>query len=164
MGHSITAIILKGEFDKNKALSFDLPPTPLPFGLTLFHINHYYSACWQHQLKTSGYLDTSNIDCIIFPNEIVISEIIKTISSTLNPEYAIILTDYFGGIGNQYTCVFINATNANKNITTINQALQHLGVLAKNGLDEFDTIGLDKIRSQPEHLDKYVELADEYGV
>ncbi len=88
----------------------------------------------------------------------------------LNSNYAIlqpkgnILTDYFGGLGNQYANVFINSNNANSNITTINQALRHLGVLAKNGQDEFDTLGLDKIKKQPDHLDKYVELADEYGV
>lgn len=164
MGHSITAIILKGEFDKDKAKGFDLLHTSLDFGLSLFHIDHYYSACWQHKLNTSGQLALSNIDCIIFPREIAISEIIKNISSSENPEYAIILTDYVGGVGNQYANVFVNSDNANRNITTINQALRHLGVRAKNGIDEFDTLGLDKIRSQPAHLDKYVELADEYGV
>ncbi len=90
MGHSITAIILKGDFDKDKAKGFDLFPTLLDSGLSLFHIDHYYSACWQHKLKISGKLDISNIDCIVFPNEIVISEIIKNISSSENPEYAII--------------------------------------------------------------------------
>jgi hypothetical protein len=164
MGHSIAAIILKGDFDKEKAKGFDLLPTMLDFGLSLFHIDHYYSACWQHKLKTSGQLDISNIDCIVFPCEIAISEIIKNISNSENPQYAIILTDYFGGVGNQFANVFINSNNADKDITKINQALRHLGVLAKNGQDEFDTIGLDKIRSQPDYLEKYVELADEYGV
>lgn len=164
MGHSITAIILKGDFDKDKATHFDLRPISLDFGLILFHIDHYYSACWQHKLKTSGQLDLSTIDCITFPREIAISEIIKTISSLERPEYAIILTDYFGGTGNQYANVFINSDNADRNVTTINQALRHLGVPAKNGKDEFDTIGLDKIRSQPDYLETYVDLADDYGV
>lgn len=164
MGHSITAIILKGNFDNEKAKAFDLFPTFLDFGLSLFHIDYYYSACWQHKLKTFGQLDISNMDCVIFPSEIVISEIIKKISNSKDPEFAIILTDYFGGVGKQYANVFRNSNNVGKNITTINLALRYLGVLAKNGLDEFDTIGLDKIRSQPDYLEKYVELADEYGV
>lgn len=164
MAHSITAIILKGDFDNEKAKRYDLLPTLLDFGLSLFHIDHYYSACWQHKLKTSGQLDISNIDCIVFPSEIALLEIIKNISNSENPEYAIILTDYFGGVGNQYANVFIDSNNADRNITTINQALRHLGVLAKNGQDEFDSIGLDKIRSQPDYLEKYVELAYEYGV
>lgn len=164
MGHSVTAIILKGNFDKDKAKNFDLLPISLDFGLSLFHINHYYSACWQYKLKTTGQLDISNVDSIIFPREVAISEIIRVISTSEMPEYAIITTDYFGSVGKQYANVFKNSDNANKNITTINQALAHLGVLAKNGQDEFDTIGLDKIRTRPDHLDKYVELADEFGV
>lgn len=164
MGHSITAIILKDTFDKNKANAFDLVPIALDFGLTLFPINHYYSACWQHKLKTSGLLDISCMECILFPREMAIYEILKKISHSNNPEYAIIVTDYFGGIGEQYASVFVNANNANKNVTNINEALIHLGVFPKNSLDAFETIGLDKIRTQPAHLDKYVALVEEFGV
>jgi hypothetical protein len=42
--------------------------------------------------------------------------------------------------------------------------LIHLGVKTNGKLDEFDTIGLDKIRSQPDIFDKYLDLSDEYGV
>lgn len=164
MGHSITAIILKGSFAKEKAEEYDLLPTSLDFGLTLFHIDHYYSACWQYKLKTFGQLDISNIECIVFPREIAISKIIKNISNSENPEYTIILTDYFGGVGNQYANIFIGSDNANRNVTTINQALRFLGVPAKNGQDEFDTIELGKIRTQPDYLEKYIKLADEYGL
>ena len=164
MGHSITAIILKGEFDKPKAESYDLKGKELGFGLTLFHIDHYYSACWQHLLKNNRKLEISNIDSIVFPAESALAELIKQISFNIRPEFAIIQTDYFGGIGNQYANVFNDEVNADKNIRTINQALKYLGVIVKNGLDEFDTVGLDKIRSQPGYLEKYVRLADEYGV
>lgn len=164
MGHSITAIILEGEFDKNKAIELDLFPIQLEFGLSLFHINHYYSACWQYKLKTIGFLEISNIDCKIFPREKAISKIIKIISNLENPKFAIILTEYFGSLGNQYANVFTNSENADRNISTINQALRFLGVISKIGQDEFETLGLNKLRSQPEYLDKYIELADEYGV
>ena len=77
MGHSITAIILKNKFDVDKAKHYDLLPITLDFGLTLFHIDHYYSSFWQYKLKTSGQLELSNIDSVIFPSEIAIYEILK---------------------------------------------------------------------------------------
>ena len=89
---------------------------------------------------------------------------IKKISIDEKPLFAIIQTDYFGGMGNQYASVYRYKDNIDKNVKTINQVLVHLGVIANGRLDEFDTIGLDKIRSQPDIFDKYVDLADEYGV
>lgn len=164
MAHSITAIILKDNFDEEKAKKFDLFPVSLGFGLTMFHIDHYYSACWQHKLNTSGALELSNIDSVIFPNEIAIFEILKKITNSEKPAYAIILTNYFGSAGDQYANVFTGSENIDKSICTINQALRHLGVRSEFGQDEFDTVGLCKIRKQPKYLNKYVKLADEYGV
>ena len=147
MGHSITALILKGEFDKPKAESFDLKGKDLGFGLTLFHIDHYYAACWQYSLKTDGQLETPDFDRIVFPTESALAELMKQISCNSCPQFAIIQTDYFGGIGAQYASVFCGSVNADKNIRRINEALKYLGVVAKDGLDEFDTVGLDKIHS-----------------
>lgn len=164
MGHNITALILKDEYDKTVAESFGLSGTKLPFLLTLFHINHYQTACWQFELETVGLLETSISDNFSFPTEIAIAEVIKKISKNENPLYAIIQTDYFGGMGNQYASVYKYKDNIDKNAKTINQVLIHLGVRSNGKLDEFDTIGLDKIRSQPDIFDKYVDLADEYGI
>jgi len=164
MGHNITAIILKDDFDKSVAESFGLFGKELPFSLTLFHIDHYQTACWQFELKTVGQLETSITDSFIFPTEIAISEVVKSISKDEKPLYAIIQTDYFGGIGNQYASIYQYKENIDKNAKTINQVLVHLGVKRKEEFDEFDTIGLDKIRSQPDIFDKYEDLADEYGI
>lgn len=164
MGHNITAIILKDDYDKTVAESFGLIGKALPFSLTLFHIDHYQTACWQHELKTVGQLETSFSNNFIFPTEIAISEVVKTISIDEKPLFAIIQTDYFGGMGSQYANVYKYKNNIDKNARTINQVLIHLGVKTNGKLDEFDTIGLDKIRSQPDIFDKYVDLADEYGV
>jgi hypothetical protein len=155
MPHNITAIILKGNFDKSKAEQFDL------FGKD---IDHYQTACWQYELKTVGQLETSISDNFIFPTEIAISKVVKDISNEDIPFYALIQTDYFGGIGKQYASIYRYKDNIDKNAKTINQVLIHLGVNRIGQLDEFDTIGLDKIRSQPDIFDKYVDLADEYGV
>lgn len=67
---------------------------------------------------------------------------------------ASISTDYFGGFGNQTAKVFVNnekILDQNDEIDwklrPINSALKLLGVERKNGMDEFDTIGLGKYRS-----------------
>ena len=71
-----------------------------------------------------------------------------------NKTIASITTDYFGGPGNQSAKVFLN----NKKILEqddeldwklkpINSALKLLGVEKKSGMDEFDTVGLGKYRS-----------------
>jgi hypothetical protein len=162
--HSITGIILSGEFDRSTAKSFDLVGKDLVLGLTLFQIDHYYSTCWQHLLKTKGELEICDIDSIVFPREIALAEIMRQISFEKQVLFAIIQTDYFGGFGSQYANVFANSKNANKNIKTINEALKYLGVVVQNGLDEFETVGLHKIRSQPEYLERYIELAEQYGL
>lgn len=164
MPHNITAIILKGQYDKSQAENFGLFGHDLPFDLTLFHIDHYQTACWQYELKTEGYLELSFDDALIFPNEIAIAEIVKDISSDDNPLFAIIQTDYFGGIGNQYASVYQYTKNIDIKANTINQVLVHLGVKKEQKLDEFDTVGLSEYRSQPDIFDKYVDLAEEYGI
>lgn len=167
MGHNITAIILKGDLDKDLTKEFGLLEKNIGFELTLFHIDGWYSACWQHLLKTEGELEITNISkdwFMIIPSEIALAEIMKRISKQSEPKFAIIITDYFGGMGFQWANVFSGSTNADKTIETINQALKYLGVTAKSGFDEFETVGLDKIRTQPEYLEKYRDLFDELGL
>ena len=159
MPHNITALILKGDIDLAKAADFDLVPIDLGFGLTLFHINGYYSLYWQYKLGTSGELDIVDPSTYYtFPADMSVAAIAKSISASDEPDFAIIQTDYFGGMGDQHACVFRGAENADRAITMISPALRYLGVTARQGLDEFDTVGLDKIRSSPDHLSKYSEL------
>lgn len=64
-----------------------------------------------------------------------------------------VVTDYFGGIGEQSAKLFIN----NKRIldlnselgdsSPINSVLKQIGIDRKDGLDEFDTIGLGNYRT-----------------
>jgi hypothetical protein len=159
MGHHLTAIILKGDYNQPLAETFDLLGITLTDGLTMFPIDHYFSACWQAKLQTTGELDLNGVDCVIFPRERALSELMTKISTAENPVYAIILTDYFGGIGEQYANVYLKDRLADKNIKKINHALAYMGVKAKDDLDEFDTVGLSRHRSNPDYLEKYVELA-----
>lgn len=70
-----------------------------------------------------------------------------------NKTIAKISTDYFGGSGHQEAKLFVNnkkeydeSSEYNFNINPINDVLKMLGVYKKDGLDEFDTIGLSNFR------------------
>ena len=164
MGHHITALILKGNYNKEIAHSYDLPGRDIGFNLTLFHIDPYYSAYWQCKFGLKDHLKTAKTDYMCFPTEIALAEIMKQVSATSCFDFAIISTDYYGGIGSQFASVYENDTLVSESITKINQALAHLGVKRKNGLDEFDTVGLVDIRSQPDILDKYYDLCEEHNL
>lgn len=63
-------------------------------------------------------------------------------------------TDYFGGWGVQSAKLFVNnkkvydeSDEQDISLKPINTALKMMGVTAKSNMDEFDTIGLSKYRS-----------------
>lgn len=60
--------------------------------------------------------------------------------------FAIIETNYFGGIGEQAASYFENGTKTLDNVD-INEALAKLGVNRKGDLDEFDSINLGDYRA-----------------
>lgn len=71
-----------------------------------------------------------------------------------NKTVAKVETDYFGGLGNQNAEVFINGEKVldqndefDHSLRPINSALKMLGVKRKEGMDEFDTVGLGKRRT-----------------
>lgn len=163
MGHCITAIVLQGDYNTEVANQYDLHGKPLGYGLTLFHIDHVYTACWQKILRVSGELEWNNREGL-YPTEKVSAVLMEKIAATQPPRFAIILTDYFGGIGDQCANVYEGQQLASREVYSINQALAFLGVQPKPGMDAFDSVGLDRIRSQPDYLDRYGDLAEELGV
>lgn len=166
MPHCINAIILKGPYYSALAKTYDLYGIDLGFDLTLFHINHIYAACWQYKLGTKGYLEIPPKDNhLLFPTEKVFAEIARRISN--NPEviFALVETNYSAGIGDQFASVYQNETLLSKEWNRINPVLKHLGVVCSEGLDEFDTVGLDKIRSEPDFLfEDYADFLEEHGL
>jgi len=63
-------------------------------------------------------------------------------------------TDYFGGWGVQSAKLFVNnkkvydeSDEQDISLKPINTALKMMGVTAKSNMDEFDTIGLSRYRS-----------------
>ena len=164
MSHNITAILLKGAYHTEKAAVFGLQGRALDFDLTLFHINHFQTACWQYELQTKGYLPLSFEEPSLLPDHAAIAQVVRQITGHEEPLYAVIHTDYFGGYGHQFACIYRGADNIDTTAARINQVLVHLGVVRAGTLDEFDTIGLGDIRSQPDYLDDYGDLAEQYGV
>jgi hypothetical protein len=67
---------------------------------------------------------------------------------------AYILTDYFGGAGHQEAKLFVNnkkeydkSSEFDWSERPINTVLKKMGIESKDGMDEFDTIGLGNYRS-----------------
>jgi hypothetical protein len=138
----------------------------LGFDLTLFPVDHYYTASWGKMLDVSGSLPSpkwGDLPCT-FPHDCVIAHLMSLISNQAEPLYAVIATDYFGGMGDQWAAVYRGAHLASDTIIRISPALRYLGVVCRDTLDEFDTAGLDEHRRMPEYLDKYQDMADELGV
>lgn len=165
MAHNISALILKGEFNKETAYTYDLKPVPLGYRLTLFHIEDYYTAYWQYRLNIEGMLE------ITFPKELsylrldkVVVALMQKITRSQNPLFAFIHTDYFGGFGYQFAQLFEGYNNISDGVSTVNQALKYLGVEADKNTDEFDSVNLGSIRNTAEYLEKYVDLCDSLGI
>jgi hypothetical protein len=63
-------------------------------------------------------------------------------------------TDYFGGIGHQRANLFVNgkkvydkSSEFDYSANPINDVLKQMGIQSNPGMDEFDTIGLGKYRT-----------------
>jgi hypothetical protein len=164
MGHNITALVITNAFQPGAAVDLDLVPVSLSASLTLFHIDHYYTAYWQAVRRCSTQLDVPAGFPAVFPREGIIAQLVAELTGVEGPRFALIQTEYFGGVGDQWACVFTGERRESGANATINDALRTLGVTRRGGLDEFDTIGLGEHRSAPEYLERYVGLCDELGV
>ncbi len=160
MGHHISALVIASPWSEAARATFDLVAVPLD-GVTIFHINHYYSAYWQARLAWPGLLEAPQGG--LFPNEAVLAHIVAQLVGRPDPTFGIIVTDYFGGAGEQWAALYTRTHRSTPDDASINSVLRLLGVIARDGLDEFDTVGLSAHRSDPDELEKYVSLCDELG-
>ncbi|MFZ6180911.1 hypothetical protein [Nannocystis pusilla] len=164
MAHRITALLIVGPHDTAAAERFDLRPVPLTAELTLFHLDHYFTAYWQAATGTTERLDVPAAVPSTFPAEGVVCRMARELTGAEAPTFALVMTDYFGGVGGQWACVFHGAQRLSADDASINDALRALGVTRTGGQDEFDTVGLGRHRRSPEHLHRYVDLCEELGV
>ena len=164
VGHAIQALLVPGPIDGAAAAAFDLRPVSLGQAVTMFLIDHHVSAYWQAVRGVEGRLDVPPGFPATFPDEAVIRVMAIELASSPEPTFALIMTDHFGGAGEQWACVFKGGRRSSPASASINDALRELGVLRARGLDEFDTVGLGEHRARPEHLERYRALCEELGV
>ena len=164
MPHAITSIVLKGDYNKKIATDYELIGVDLGIDLTLFFIDGHYTAYWQEKLKIKGNLETNCPEVTWFPNGKIIYHFMKIISKRDVVKYAIIMTDYFGGIGKQFANIFENEKNINLQLNTISKVLKEMGVEKGNHHDEFDAVGLGGYRVNPDYLDKYGKMTFDLGI
>lgn len=164
MGHDITAIVIADAFKPEVARALDLVAVPLASPLTLFHVDHYYTAYWQAVRRCTKQLEVPPELPDDFPREGIIAQLVAELTGLEAARFAIIRTEYFGGVGEQWACAFLGEQRTTNASATINDALRLLGVARRDGLDEFDTAGLGAHRSPPRYLQRYVALCAELGV
>jgi hypothetical protein len=143
MGHHISAVLLKGNYDEQRANSFGLRAFTLADGLTMFALDSDQVDHWSDTLGVSGFHSARPL-----LNGRVVHHIMNTIASY--PLFAVIETEYFGGDGDQAAAVYAGAKEVMPpevdSIGPINKALRLLGVVPSSGRDEFDTVGLGNYR------------------
>lgn len=167
VGHSICALIVGEPFDERATREWDVVGLPVGQSLRLVHISHYYTGYMQARRGETATLDVPADFPGIFPREAVVASLAAALAGDrpigAAAPFAVVLTDYFGGVGDQWACAFVAGRRVEA-VRDINAALRAMGVQAAAGLDEFDTIGLARHRSTPDYLARYEDLCDELGV
>jgi hypothetical protein len=163
VSHNITGLVLAGPCEPRAVREWDVVEVRLGAGLSLVHLTHYVTAYWQARRGEAGRLDLPPELPPVFPRERVVLSLAAALAGTEDCTFALVMTDYFGGIGGQWACVFTAGRRVG-GLRDINDALRELGVQAAADQDEFDTVGLGLHRHPPDRLDQYADLCDELGV
>ncbi len=140
MAHHIQAIVARAPVDE--AVADDLGLSVLRqagFVVIPLDADHADAAAEKLGVAHEAYSDTMIFDRAItleFARRLGISE------------FAIVETEYFGGVGAQWATVYRDGQRMMPPTEGgINQALEMIGVVPADGNDAFDTIGLGKYRS-----------------
>jgi len=163
VGHHITALAIAAHHASAIAESYGLIERLRWNHVTLFPIDHYWSAYWQ--AKRGGVDGTlgGSVTGGRLPSEGVVRAIARELTGLPAPRFAVIQSDYHGGSGDQWALAFEGERSLLDVNASVNHALRELGVDRDPGLDEWDTIGLGDFRSNPDHLDRFQALCDESG-
>ncbi|WPU99618.1 hypothetical protein SNE26_26740 [Mucilaginibacter sp. cycad4] len=138
MGHHIDAIIGKGPINEEKAKAYGLA-IAYELGYAIVVLDWDSVLYWSGKLNLScdSTIEDLEWDC----------ELIHYFARELNlNDYALIKTDYFAGIGDQYAALYKNGILAWHG-RSINIALAEIGIMRTLNLDEFDTINLGEYRN-----------------
>ncbi|MCA9660086.1 MAG: hypothetical protein KC486_17205 [Myxococcales bacterium] len=144
MGHRISGVLLRGAFDRAAARRFELEVIPLPQDLTLLPVDIYLLEFWGVVTGNTKRRD-DGIRELLFPSDDVLFDIVEALRP--GALFAVIATDYFGGIGTQAAAVYRGRDEVMApTIGGINAALRHLGIRHTKGIDAFESVELDRHR------------------
>jgi hypothetical protein len=147
MAHSISALIAKAPIALDAARQLDLPVF-VQNGFAIVALFPEHCDSWTEKLG----LQQQGRSTMLLDGPVT-----HVFAKRLGMEhYALIETNYFGGLGEQWAAVYSEGqTEMEPTKGGINAALSLLGVERQPGLDEFDTIGLGHHRSFDALFEKY---------
>lgn len=161
MGHHIEAIITKQPVEIQKLNEFDLPLIH-EAGFHIIPLDSCHTEFWGEKWgvydEDGEHFGGINLICL---NSI--ERLAKELGITV---YALIGTDYHAGVGNQAARVYkdsnyvqLQHSSLNNEFgligTSINTALNEIGVIRQGGRDEFDTLNLGNYRNFESYFEKY---------
>lgn len=150
-------MLIRGAILVDRLKDYDLGAVPLKQRVTLVWIDIHWAEHWRRQLGVDGSLTLpARIQNPgLLPYDRVVATIARTLGTHRPVLFAVLWTEYFGGVGEQLAAVFEGETPMQTD-GTINEALRGLGVSTDPGKDEFDTVGLGQYRQIPDEiLDKW---------
>lgn len=149
MGHHIHAIVCPLPIDIEQAKRLDLPVLKNA-GFAIIPLHYSHSDYWENK---QGKAHESYSD--MMHDSATTQEFARRLGIT---KFALVETDYFGGVGEQFATVYENGVRR-FNVTEggINKALGLIGVEKAHGKDEFETVGLGKYREFSSFFEKYMD-------
>ncbi|TWU11428.1 hypothetical protein CA54_02350 [Symmachiella macrocystis] len=162
MGHSISAVVVAGEIDAKRAREFDVKTVPCLKGFTVIALEPAYVDAWAERLGIHD--DVADVPLL---NSCVVHHIVQSVAGSA--PFAVIQTDYFGGVGLQAAAVYQGTAEIMAPATTevivpnkgpnepINRALKILGVRRRflSPLDHFATLGMCGYRDFDDLFEDY---------
>ena len=143
MAHHIEAAIVPADIDRTAAAEWFPRVLNLPCGLCLLPLNDELADAMS---EAAG--DFSRESDQIICDVRAVHGVLRSL--TEGRRYALIKTDYFGGVGDQAACVYegdrVLMPARTERFGPINEALLMLGVEPRGGRDPFDVVGLGQYR------------------
>jgi hypothetical protein len=156
LAHSISAIITCDQVDETAATILGVPVFR-ESGVSIVGLNAHHSDYLADKLD----LAHNSYSSLILDNDVT-QEIAARIGLST---FAIVETNYFGGIGHQAAVVYSNRTQTHlfedqtaspkPSKGNISKALAVIGVSKKDALDEFDAINLGRYRTFEDHFSDF---------
>lgn len=152
MGHAISAVVVAGSVNLDRARAFDTKMVPCLAGFTLIALDADYMDVWADKLNIHGDVADRPL-----ANTRAVHHMIREIAGAAT--FAVIETDYFGGVGQQSAAVYRGEEELMAPETAdygvINSALRLLGVPRRSAYDEFESLGLGNYRDWGDLFNDY---------